>query len=499
MQTTLEATAARVDVNELMALYAEGEVNAAGFSNDPRYLNQIQWFEKVHQIEPRAWLYTLTLGNSITNRRATRMVVEPGEPEVIYLVDLWANYDQSKAAKFLQSDFVSLPVRQVFETGQLVEVSRIYTDRWGTWMSAFAPLRDESGAIVAVLGLDISAQEIFQIQRAVRNNVLLSFIVTYAVLFFLLYVFSGLLTQRLKAVTDLSRNIKQGNYSDRSSYAQEGHFADEMSILARALNSMLDSIQMREQTIREKKEIENEIRRALSVEKQMNELQSRFISMISHEFRTPLTVIRTSIELLEHYGHMATPEKKQGYYQRIRMAIATINHLLADIFIVENDSAACVEFAPQPLDLEQFCRDIVEDIRLEARTHSTIDFTSEGHCTHVQADPKLLRSILVNLLSNAVKYSAAGSPIDFLLSCSETVATFNVSDRGIGIPTEDQAKLFEIFHRAKNAHNIRGTGLGLAIVKQCVIRHRGHISFSSEEGVGTTFQIKIPLGDEPLA
>ncbi len=499
MQTTLEAAVAGVDVDELMALYAEGDVNAAGFSHDPRYVNQIQWLETVHQIEPKAWFYTLTVGNSSGNRRSTRMLVQPGEPEVIYLVDLWANYDPDKAAKFLQSDFVSPAVRQVFETGQIVEESAIYSDRWGTWLSAFAPLRDPSGDVVAVLGLDIKAHEVLQIQHAIRNSVLLSFFVTYAALFFLLYVLSGLVTKRLTELTTLSRNIQQGQYSERMADSYPHRFADEVGVLSHAFNVMLKNIQTREQAIREKQQAEQDMRQALKIEKHMNELQSRFISMISHEFRTPLTVIRTSIELLEHYGHLTTPEKQRGYYQRIRMAIATINHLLTDIFMGDQDNASYLEFSPQPLDLVQFCHDIIEDVQLETGPSLTILFTSQGNCNHVRADPKLLRSILVNLLSNAVKYSAADSIIDFGLSCSDTIATFDVRDRGIGIPEDDQAKLFELFYRAKNAGSIRGTGLGLAIVKQCVTRHRGHMTFSSQEGVGTTFRIKIPLTDEPIS
>ncbi|HHP7245611.1 MAG TPA: histidine kinase dimerization/phospho-acceptor domain-containing protein, partial [Elainellaceae cyanobacterium] len=414
MRSTLRGAATGVDVQELMALYKTGKPNAEGFSDDPRYQNQLEWFETVHDLEPRAWLYSFTVGRSEMNRRAGEMVVEPGEPEVIYLVDLWSRYDPAKAARFLQSDYISSEVRQVIEQGRLIEEPDIYMDDWGSWISAFIPLRNDQGKIVAVLGLDIEADYVLQIQHAIRSRILVSFALTYAGLLVLIDLLSGMLTRRLQKFTESAKRIADGDYDEGLALLDGKALADEISVLAHAFENMIDGIRDREYQIIEGKRIEDEMRQTLQVEKELNELQSRFTSMVSHEFRTPLTVIRTSIEILEHYGHRAPPEKRHEYFRRVCGAIATMHRLLEDIFAIETSDSSKLEFNPVQINLNQFCRDLIEEIRLdETSKRHTIAFVSRCDCSCVYVDPALLRSIVTNLLSNAVKYSPASSTIDF--------------------------------------------------------------------------------------
>jgi signal transduction histidine kinase len=493
MQSTLTGAARGVDVEELMALYAEGKPNAVGFSDDPRYRNQIAWFEVVHSIEPRVWLYSYVVADSNKNRRIGPSAVKPGQLELIYLVDLWANYDSAKAAKFLQSDIPGTELRQVLEQQDLVESPEVYSDRWGTWLSAFAPLRNKNGEIVAILGLDIQADYLTQVQRQIRNRILISFIITYAILFALIYVLSGILTRQLSEVTKSAKRIGGGDYGLDLSHLTQNHFPDEMTSLARVFESMVDSIRTREQLIREGKQTEYEMRLALEQERELNELKSRFVSMVSHELRTPLTVIRTSLELLERYGDIATAEKRQEYFQRSRGAIQNMTQMLEDVLTIGKAEAGKLEFNPTALDLQQFCYEIVEEMQLGISTNHTIQFTGEGMCNDVYLDPRLLRSILTNLISNAVKYSLAGSTVEVRLICRDNTAVFEIQDHGIGIPKDDQPRLFELFHRASNASLIRGTGLGLAIVRECVAHHQGKIDFTSQEGVGTTFIVTLPF------
>ncbi len=492
MRSTLEGAAAGVDVDELMALYAEGERNAEGFSDDPRYQNQLDWFEVVHSIEPRAWLYSGVVGIPDNLRRFGEPAVPPDRLEMVYLVDLWANYDLSKSVRFLESDEPSSRARQVYEQGQLIEESEIYSDRWGSWLSAFAPLRDDEGRIVAVIGLDIEADYVLQVQQAIRDRFLLSFIVTYGILFVLIYVLSGVLTQRLTILTQSAERIALGNYDQDLSVSGQSPFPDEMHTLAQVFQFMINSIRTREQLIRAGKEAEDEMRHALEAERELNELKSRFVSMVSHELRTPLTVIRTSVELLEHYNRIATEDKKREYFLRIRSAIKTMIHLVEDVLTLSKAEAGKLEFCPTLIDLEQFCWDIVDEMQLSGNTGHTIIWSYEGGNPKAYIDRKLLRSILTNLLSNAIKYSANASEIEFKLFCSEQTAKFEIKDYGIGIPLADQPHLFESFHRARNAHTIRGTGLGLAIVQQCVLQHQGKITFVSQEGIGTTFCVTLP-------
>ena len=493
MRSTLVGAEQGVDVEELMSLYADGQPNALGFSDDPRFRRQLAWFEAVHSIEPRVWLYSYIVGKPEHNRRAGKPAVAPGVLESIYLVDLWANHNPAKASKFLESDVASSISRQVLQEGTLVEEPQIYTDKWGSWLSAFTPLHNKDGKIVAILGLDIDAAYVLQVQQTIRNQVLLAFIVTYSILFLLIYILSGVLTKHLTELTQSAKHIAAGNYNLSLSFAKQGQCTDEMNTLAQVFEAMINSIRVREQLIREGKQAEDEMRFALEKARELNELKSRFVSMVSHDFRTPLTVISTSTEILEHYSHRTTEEKKREYFKRIRVAIKNMTDLLEDILTIGAAEIGKLQFNPTQVNLEQFCQDTVVEIQSGVGGGYTIQFTSQGDCTNARLDKKLLRSILINLLSNAIKYSPSGSIVEFELSCLNQVANFKIRDQGIGIPLEDQPHLFELFHRAGNVDAIRGTGLGLAIVKQCVVVHQGQITFTSQEGVGTTFTVQLPL------
>jgi signal transduction histidine kinase len=146
--------------------------------------------------------------------------------------------------------------------------------------------------------------------------------------------------------------------------------------------------------------------------------------------------------------------------------------------------------------LEQFCRQLVEELQISTGEKHEIVFRSKGEFSEAVLDESLLRHIFTNLLSNAIKYSPAGGTVRFELIHQDETAIFQIQDEGIGIPPEDQKRLFQPFDRAKNVGKIPGTGLGLAIVKKCVEAHGGQISVTSEVGVGTTFTVMLPLTSE---
>ena len=503
MRSTLLGAAQGVDVHELLALYAEGERNDTGFSDDPRYHRQLQWLETVHQIEPGVWLYTYIVGTSEQNRRIGASVVQPGELEVIHLVDLWALHDHSKANQFLESDHARAVARaiaqekpRVGEPGiytSEIYTSEIYTDAWGEWLSAAIPLQTLEGNAVAVLGVDVETSYLVEAQQTIRKQVVSSFLVAYGILFIVLYGLSGMLTQHLN---QLARSVKWlgiGVSKFDPTLAAQDSFPDELTTLSHVLKCMVDSIRTREERIQESQQIEYEIRLALQQERELNDLKSRFVSMVSHELRTPITVLRTSIELIENYGHLVSDEKKQDYFKRCRTALVTMTQLLEDVLTINRAEAGKLVFRPSLTHLSHFCEELVDEVLMGSGTNPVVQFRSLGDCQKSWVDQTLLRSILINLLTNAIKYSPSGSPIEFTLTCTERVATFNIRDRGIGIPENDQPHLFELFHRASNVSTIRGTGLGLAIVKQCVEQHRGQIHFSSQEGVGTTFTVILPI------
>lgn len=235
-----------------------------------------------------------------------------------------------------------------------------------------------------------------------------------------------------------------------------------------------------------------EIRRALEKEKELSELKLRFFSMASHEFRTPLSTILVSAQVLEHCGQ-CPKEKRLRNVQRIEAAAKHLTHLLDDILTINRAESGKLEFNPKLFDLEKFCRKLVEEIQLSASNQYTITFVSQGACKNGYVDEKLLRSIFTNLLSNAIKYSPQGGNVHFTLVCEQEEAIFRIHDEGIGIPSEDLKHLFEPFHRGKNVGTIAGTGLGLTVVKKCVDIHDGEIKVTSEVGVGTTFTVTLPL------
>lgn len=244
--------------------------------------------------------------------------------------------------------------------------------------------------------------------------------------------------------------------------------------------------------ITERKQAEAEICNALAKEQELHELKSRFISMTSHEFRTPLTTIFSSTELLEDYGDKLTQEKKGKHLQRIKIAVKYMTGLLNDVLLISKAEAGKLQCNLAPLNIVQFCQELVEEVKLIAENH-TIVFQTQGEYINAQMDEKLLRHIFSNLLSNAVKYSPQGGTVSFELISKHKEAIFRVQDQGIGIPIAEQAQLFNSFHRASNVGTISGTGLGLAIVKKSVDLHGGEIIVDSQVGVGTTFTVKLPL------
>ena len=242
------------------------------------------------------------------------------------------------------------------------------------------------------------------------------------------------------------------------------------------------------------------IRLALEKEKELNQLKSRFVSVVSHEFRNPLNAILFSTELLERYDSELSAERKHGYLQRIQMSVRRMSQLLNNVLTIGETESGNLPFNPQPIDLLQFCQDIIDELQLSGSPHCSIqlshnhtNFLLFENLSFLCLDEKLLRHILTNLLSNAIKYSPQGKNIEFNLTYNKKDVVFRVQDYGIGIPRSDQSRLFESFYRASNVKAIPGTGLGLSIVKQCVDLHGGTIEVISEVKTGTTFIVTLPL------
>lgn len=249
--------------------------------------------------------------------------------------------------------------------------------------------------------------------------------------------------------------------------------------------------------IAQRKRLENELRAALEKERELNELKSRIVATVSHEYRTPLTTILSSADILEHYDSRLTPDKKKKHFKRIQTSIQYLTKLVNDMLFVNQAEAGNLEFNPAPLDVEKLTSELVTEFHNQADNQHSIVFEYQGACTNAVLDKKLLGVILTNLLSNSVKYSRQNSQIRLELICSPNQVVFRISDQGIGIPPAEQSQLFNPFFRGSNIGVTPGVGLGLVIVKECVDLHGGEISVDSEVGRGTTFTVILPLPQQP--
>jgi two-component system sensor histidine kinase/response regulator len=274
------------------------------------------------------------------------------------------------------------------------------------------------------------------------------------------------------------------------------------------LKKLIESLEIQNQELRQltqrNEDLENrvaertaELKQALEKEKELNQLKSRFITMASHEFRTPLAIISSSSGILQKFSDRLNEDRKQEHLQTIQHTIKHITQILDDVLMINRAEADKIELHLETGDIIDFCYHLQAEIAASNNQHTinfSVDLNAEitANALLIQFDKKLLRQIITNLLTNAIKYSPNHNLVNFSLTKTDDQIILKVSDHGIGIPEIDQLKLFESFHRASNVGNIAGTGLGLSIVKKCVDLHQGKISVESQIGKGTTVKVSIP-------
>lgn len=247
-----------------------------------------------------------------------------------------------------------------------------------------------------------------------------------------------------------------------------------------------------EQRTADLKRAEQSVREALEAEKELNSLKSRFVSMASHEFRTPLSTIMSSVDLIARYAEGPQKDKVERHVSKIRGKVRELTTMLNDFLSLDKLEQGMVRCTPQEVDVVHLCIELVEELRSLCKPGQEIDFDHEGSERVVVQDKQMLAHILSNLLSNAIKYSPANERMSLTTRLADGILHIEVRDRGMGIPKEDQQHLFERFFRASNAFTVQGTGLGLNIVRKYLDLMGGHISFTSEPGQGTTFVASIP-------
>lgn len=234
------------------------------------------------------------------------------------------------------------------------------------------------------------------------------------------------------------------------------------------------------------------LQRGLAQEKELSEMKIQFFSMVSHEFRTPLSLILGSVQLLSEDLKPTLNAEKRKDLNRIHTSAKHISQLLDNVLTLARADAGELEFHPSCVEIQTFCLNLIEDFQLFSRSSRLIKFVYQGSITHAWVDEKLLYSILSNLLSNAIKYSPPESTIYFIFKGEPENIKIQIKDEGIGIDVEEQQNLYNPFSRGSNTKETSGTGLGLAIVRKAVNLHQGQIFVESDIGKGTTFTVQIP-------
>jgi len=268
------------------------------------------------------------------------------------------------------------------------------------------------------------------------------------------------------------------------------HLEELVELRTKELNEVNNKLLVE---IEKEKEYEMLLKQALENEKEINEIKSRFISTTSHEFRTPLTAVLSSFELIQRYGKKWDEEKYNYHAAKIKNSIEYLTNLLDDVLTISRSESGKIAFEPTNINLKNMCTELIEEAKIHCNEKHRFVYDFEPEQVEFCLDPKLIRFILTNLLTNAVKYSPAGGEIYLNVKSVNDKILLKITDKGIGIPEDEIQYLFEPFHRAKNTTEIQGTGLGLSIVKRSVQIHQGEIKVDSKLGKGTSFTIILPL------
>lgn len=253
------------------------------------------------------------------------------------------------------------------------------------------------------------------------------------------------------------------------------------------------------EALQELERSQRELSEALNKEKELNEIKSRFVSMASHEFRTPLSTVLSSAALLSRYTHTDEQERRDKHIKRIKDSVKHLNDLLEDFLSLGKLEEGKIRVEPGEFALREFLVDVVEEMKPFAKEGQSIDLIYEGNGAF-NTDKRLLKNILINLLSNAIKFSGEGSVIRLgVTSFPQGDIRLSVTDQGIGISQEDQQHLFSSFFRGGNALNIEGTGLGLHIVRRYADLLGGNLHLESALNKGTTISLELPAHPPPDA
>jgi PAS domain S-box-containing protein len=298
----------------------------------------------------------------------------------------------------------------------------------------------------------------------------------------LVMAFISDISQRKQAEDALKRSEEQ-----LIVYAAE--LEKKVEIRTEALNNTITKL---EEEVLERKKAEEEARKSLEKERELNELKTKFVSIASHEFRTPLSTVMSSAALIQQYKDKNDLDKVDKHVHRIKSSVNHLTQILNDFLSLGKLEEGKVDIKMETVEVNNFLNEISEEVQSFLKEGQNINVRCSRDIAEVDTDARILRNIMFNLISNASKYSEPGKPIDIDCTRENGKVLFSITDHGIGIPKEDQKHLFDRFYRASNAGQVQGTGLGLNIVRRYAELLDGTISFESDYGTGSTFRIAIP-------
>jgi signal transduction histidine kinase len=355
---------------------------------------------------------------------------------------------------------------------------------------------------------ELLQQQAFQSAKWVLWSGLISLALVLA------FLAATLRRQIAQPLVELTRATKQMSAGDISARAEIGR-SDELGALAGAFNEMAGRVASRDAELRQlNQELEQRVElrtaelseanrslaeareeamRLLAKERELSELKSSFVALVSHEFRTPLEIIMSSVDNLDRYHDRLPAEKRQQLLHTINRAVRRMAGMMEEVLVLGRLETDRMTFNPAEFEFRSFCQRVCDEIKSATSRRCPIQLQMNGTPEIARGDESLLRHIFTNLLSNAVKYSSAGQAVDFVVKQEGDKGICRVTDHGCGIPATDQKRLFQAFHRGSNVQQIPGTGLGLLIVQRCVELHGGEIKFESAEGKGATFVVTLPL------
>ncbi|HEY0823757.1 MAG TPA: PAS domain-containing sensor histidine kinase [Ramlibacter sp.] len=243
--------------------------------------------------------------------------------------------------------------------------------------------------------------------------------------------------------------------------------------------------------VTQRRQAEEDMRHALQRERELSEMKSRFVAVASHEFRTPLSAILSSVELIEDYGDRLPISEQHEILGLIKGAVQRMNGMIEQVLMTSKLESGRFVFQPRPAAVPALLAQVAAEMDQAGRHGARIAIDCGALDGERMLDAQLVRHIVMNLLSNALKYSPADRPVQCRADAQGERLRIEVHDQGIGIPPGDMPSLFQSFHRGANVGNIPGTGIGLHVVRQCVDLHRGTISVDSAPGRGTLFRVDL--------